>query len=63
MPADKLRQFVEGPEFLRRANVAVEKAVHNLEAKGIKPIYIERDAARPAHSDRKDERREKSDPQ
>lgn len=44
MPADKLGQFMKSPEFLRRCNAAVERAVRGLEARGIKPVYIERQA-------------------
>ncbi|WP_459199430.1 hypothetical protein ACQVRX_07315 [Ralstonia pseudosolanacearum] len=42
MPADKLGRYITSPEFLRRANEAVAKAVRELEAKGIKPVYVAR---------------------
>lgn len=34
------------PEFLKRANAAVTKAVQELEAKGIKPAYANRKPVR-----------------
>lgn len=43
MPPDKLGRYMVSDEFLQRANAAIEKAVNELEAKGIKPAYIVRD--------------------
>lgn len=42
MPADKLGQYMRSDLFLKGANEAVAKAVRELEAKGIKPVYIAR---------------------
>ncbi|CAJ0704979.1 hypothetical protein LMG19087_02749 [Ralstonia wenshanensis] len=42
MPADKLGQYIHSDLFLKRANEAVAKAVRELEANGIKPVYITR---------------------
>jgi hypothetical protein len=39
MPADKLGKYMHSPEFLRRAQKAIERAVADLEAKGLKPVY------------------------
>jgi hypothetical protein len=39
----RLEKFIKSPEFLERANAAVEKAIGKLEAKGIKPAYIMRE--------------------
>nr|WP_311527967.1 hypothetical protein [uncultured Ralstonia sp.] len=50
MPADKLGQYITSPEFLRRANEAVAKAVRELEAKGIKPVYVTRKRQDPSHT-------------
>ncbi len=33
---------MRSPEFLRRANAAIEEAVRKLEARGIKPVYVRR---------------------
>ncbi|MEX3917864.1 hypothetical protein AB4Y43_16730 [Paraburkholderia sp. BR10872] len=46
MAADKLGRFITSPAFLGRANAAVNKAVDNLEAKGVKPAYIVRASKR-----------------
>jgi hypothetical protein len=43
MPADKLGRFMTSSEFLRRANAAVAEAVCLLEARGIKPAYVDRE--------------------
>lgn len=45
MAADKLAQFVASGEFLKRANAAITEAVRELEAKGIKPAYVMRQAS------------------
>ncbi|WP_412548942.1 hypothetical protein Q2T91_16130 [Ralstonia pseudosolanacearum] len=50
MPADKLGRYITSPEFLRRANEAVAKAVRELETKGIKPNYITRHRQEPSHT-------------
>lgn len=50
MPADKLGRYITSPEFLRRANEAVVKAVRELEAKGIKPVYVTRQRQAPSHT-------------
>ena len=42
MSADKLGRYITSPAFLARANEAVSRAVARLEAKGIKPAYVER---------------------
>jgi hypothetical protein len=42
MPADKLGRYTTSPEFLRRANAAVTKAVRALEGRGIRPAYVNR---------------------
>jgi hypothetical protein len=42
MPADKLGRYMTSPEFLKRAQTAVADAVCKLEAKGIKPAYVDR---------------------
>jgi hypothetical protein len=42
MPAVKLGRFMTGPEFLRRANAAVAEAVRALEARGTRPVYLDR---------------------
>jgi hypothetical protein len=41
--SDRLARFITSPEFLERANAAVEKAIAELEAKGIEPAYIVRE--------------------
>lgn len=46
MPADKLGRYMQSPEFLKRANAAVAKAVRELEAKGIQPTYLDRKTGR-----------------
>ncbi|NKJ47356.1 hypothetical protein CIC12_11485 [Burkholderia sp. SG-MS1] len=46
MPADKLGRYMTSPEFFERANAAVEKAVRELEAKGIQPVYMDRKTGR-----------------
>lgn len=46
MPADKLGRYMQSPEFLKRANAAVAKAVRELEAKGIQPTYRDRRTGR-----------------
>ncbi|MFL9903323.1 hypothetical protein PQR71_35205 [Paraburkholderia fungorum] len=46
MPADKLGRFMTSKEFLRRANAAVVEAVRHLEARGIKPVYLDRKTGR-----------------
>ena len=46
MPTDRLGRYMVSPEFLRRANAAVAKAVRELEAKGIKPAYANRNSVR-----------------
>lgn len=46
MPADKLGRFMTSPEFLERAKTAVARAVRELETKGIRPVYLDRDAGR-----------------
>ncbi len=46
MPADKLGRYMTSPEFLKRANVAVVEAARQLEAKGIKPVYLDRKTGR-----------------
>ena len=42
MPADKLGQYIRSDLFLKRVNEAVAEAVRELEANGIKPVYITR---------------------
>lgn len=42
MAADKLGRFITSQAFLARANEAVNKAVDNLEAKGVKPAHVVR---------------------
>lgn len=44
MPADKLGRFMTSPEFLERAKTAVARAVRELERRGIRPVYLDRDA-------------------
>lgn len=46
MPADKLGRFMTSPEFLERAKTAVARAVRELETKGIRPVYLNRDTGR-----------------
>lgn len=46
MPADKLGLYITSPEFFERAKVAGEKAVRELEAKGIQPCYMDRKTGR-----------------
>ncbi|WP_128841263.1 hypothetical protein [Burkholderia catarinensis] len=46
MSADKLGRFMASPEFLARANAAIAKSVRELEMKGIRPVYFDRDAGR-----------------
>lgn len=46
MSADKLGRFMASPEFLARANAAIARSVHELEMKGIRPVYFDRDAGR-----------------
>ncbi|PYE22864.1 hypothetical protein C7410_109160 [Paraburkholderia silvatlantica] len=41
--SDRLSRFITSPEFRERVSAAVEKAIAGLEAKGIKPRYIERE--------------------
>lgn len=53
MPADKLGRYMTSPEFFERANAAVEKAVRELEAKGIQPVYMERETGRLAGDGRR----------
>ncbi|WP_323074115.1 hypothetical protein [Mycetohabitans endofungorum] len=43
MPTDKLGRYMASDVFLARANAAVKKAAHNLEKKGIQPVYVVRD--------------------
>jgi hypothetical protein len=38
----RLEKYIASPEFLQRANAAIEKAIDALEAKGIKPAYVVR---------------------
>ncbi|CAJ0796068.1 hypothetical protein P3T32_002034 [Ralstonia sp. GP73] len=52
MPADKLGQYMTSPEFLRRANEAVARAVRELEAKGIKPVYVTRQRLDSSHTNK-----------
>ncbi|MCP1174499.1 hypothetical protein [Ralstonia chuxiongensis] len=52
MPADKLGQYMTSPKFLRRANEAVAKAVRELEAKGIKPVYVTRQRQDSSHTNK-----------
>ncbi|AEG68827.1 hypothetical protein PP715_21325 [Ralstonia solanacearum] len=54
MPADKLGQYIRSELFLKRANEAVAKAVRELEAKGIKPVYITRQRQDPSHTIKSD---------
>jgi hypothetical protein len=42
MPADKLGRYMTSAAFLRRANAAVAQAVRALEARGIRPAYLDR---------------------
>jgi len=42
MPADKLGRYMTSAEFLRRANAAVTQAVRALEARGTRPVYLDR---------------------
>ncbi|MBN3817543.1 hypothetical protein G3N57_13400 [Paraburkholderia sp. Se-20369] len=42
MAADKLGRYLTSPEFRARANAAIAKAIRELEAKGIQPVYINR---------------------
>ncbi|MFM0140575.1 hypothetical protein [Caballeronia grimmiae] len=46
MDAGKLGRYITSKAFLDRANAAVVKAVGELEARGIKPVYIERASPR-----------------
>ena len=46
MAVDKLGRYIRSKAFLERANSAVEKAVSELEASGVKPVYIERTSRR-----------------
>ncbi|APR34321.1 hypothetical protein [Paraburkholderia sp. SOS3] len=46
MPADKLGRYMRSPEFLKRANEAVAEAVRDLEAHGIRPVYLDRKTGR-----------------
>lgn len=46
MDAGKLGRFITSKAFVERANAAVAKAVSGLEARGIKPVYIERGSPR-----------------
>ncbi|TAM05447.1 MAG: hypothetical protein EPN70_08535 [Paraburkholderia sp.] len=46
MPADELGRYMTSPEFFARAKAAVEKAVRELEAKGIQPCYMDRETGR-----------------
>ncbi|WP_080410092.1 hypothetical protein [Burkholderia ubonensis] len=46
MSADKLGRFIASPEFLARANAAIARSVRELEMKGIRPVYVDRDAGR-----------------
>lgn len=41
--SDRLARFITSSEFRERANAAVSKAIDALEAKGIKPSYVERE--------------------
>lgn len=40
--SDRLGRFITSKEFIERANRAVGKAIAELEAKGVRPVYIER---------------------
>jgi hypothetical protein len=46
MDAKKFGRYITSGAFLERANAAVVKAVSELEARGIKPVYIERASPR-----------------
>ena len=46
MSADNLGRYMKSPEFLRRANEAVAKAVRQLESRGIQPVYRDRNTGR-----------------
>ncbi|MGA3842229.1 hypothetical protein ACI2UC_03455 [Ralstonia nicotianae] len=50
MPADKLGQYMRSDLFLKRANEAVAKAVRELEAKGINPVYATRQPQDRSHT-------------
>ncbi|QTO43641.1 hypothetical protein [Burkholderia latens] len=53
MPADKLGRYMTSPLFFERAKAAVEKAVRELEAKGIQPVYMDRETGRLAGDGRR----------
>lgn len=46
MPADRLGRYMKSPAFLARANAAVVKAAHALDAKGISLAYLDRKTGR-----------------
>ncbi|MBW5287858.1 hypothetical protein [Burkholderia gladioli] len=46
MSADKLGRYMTSQAFFDRAKAAVEKAVRELEAKGIQPVYMDRKTGR-----------------
>ncbi|MFM0140449.1 hypothetical protein [Caballeronia grimmiae] len=46
MDAGKLGRYITSKAFLDRANAAIAEAVSELEARGIKPVYIERASSR-----------------
>lgn len=41
--SDRLARFITSPDFRRRTNAAVSKAIDGLEAKGIKPAHVVRE--------------------
>lgn len=53
MPSDKLGRYMTSPEFFERAKAAVEKAVRDLEARGIQPHYMDRETGRLVGGDRR----------
>ncbi|MHA6828476.1 hypothetical protein ACQUJV_19935 [Ralstonia pseudosolanacearum] len=52
MPADKLGQYIRSDLFLKRVNEVIAEAVRELEANGIKPVYITRQHPDPSHTNK-----------